>query len=510
MIMRKKVTYNQKSDEGVLFDKREFYPGDLPTKPGVYIFRDRFSKIIYVGKAANLRKRISSYFQPSRQKTADPKLRSLINSIYTYEFYPVNSESESLILESQLIKEYAPRYNVLLRDDKRFLLIKINLNDQYPTLMLARVRKNDGSTYFGPFPKGGALRTTIDFLIRKFGLRVCRSEIPTEKDRKHCLARIVKDCCEPCGDKISKDDYLKQVEALMEVLNGKVKDLVCEVRTAMEVYVEKRQYEKAAEFRDMSHNIEEIFGKRDRSFRFAKVSGSKNHKEALKHLQEVLDLPKPPKWIECFDNSNIGGTLAVAGMVCFKNGQPDRAKYRRFKIRGSGSDEVPKGGDDFAMMQEVVARRYKRLLDEESELPDLIVIDGGKGQLSAAVKGLKEINSPFIPIIGLAKRYEEIFALGRKAPIILDKRSPGLKLLQTIRDETHRFAIAYHRKLRHSRIEESLLDDIPGIGDKRKKQLLKFFGSLGKLKKATPEEIIKKVPGIGLKFAEKISSYLKQ
>ena len=580
--MRKNVTYQQ-GEHGKSFERRDFYPGDIPAKAGVYIFRDRFSKIIYIGKAANLRKRMSSYFQPSRQKTSDPKLRSLIKSIHTYEFYPVKSESESLILESRLIKEYSPRYNVLMRDDKRFLLVKINTEEQFPSLMLARVRKNDGCRYFGPFPKSGALRKTVDFLVIRHGLRVCRAEIPGEKERKHCLARIVKDCCEPCVQKVTREEYMERVNALMEILDGKVKDIVCEIRTKMAECVEKRQYEKAAEYRDMADNIEEIFGKRNRSFRFAKIAGSHDVEGAMFALQEVLDLSGPPRWIECFDISNIGGSLAVAGMVCFIDGKPANSRYRRFRIRGEvgysrsvvgeeGEDNelqspnlrdypLGKGGDDFAMMEEVVSRRYRRLLggdggrevggdeerrsvvgEEEGEvggpggvvkgeawsilkeekednelksqnhkitksrhdqiLPDLIMVDGGKGQLGAAIKALKKIGSPFIPILGLAKKNEEIFIPGYDRAIVLDRHDSALKLLQAIRDESHRFAIAYHRQLRNARIEESMLDDIPGIGPERKKALLKGFGSLKKLRKATPEDIIKKVPGIGAKFAE--------
>lgn len=592
--MKKQVTYKQ-GESGKSFDRNTFYPGDIPSKAGVYVFRDRFAKIIYVGKAANLRKRMSSYFQPSRQKTADPKLRSLIKSIHTYEYYPVKNETESLVLESRLIKEYSPRYNVLMRDDKRFLLVKINTEEKFPGLRLARVRKNDGCRYFGPFPKSGALRKTVDFLVRRHGLRVCRPEIPTESDRKHCLSRIVKDCCEPCVGKASKGEYMERVKALMEILEGKVKDTVEEIRLKMAECVDKKQYEKAAEFRDMADNIEEIFGKRNRSFRFAKVAGARDTDKALVALQEMLDLPSIPHWIECFDISNIGGSLAVAAMVCFIDGKPDNCKYRRFRIRGemkaevgagepeirgrkpkvgkehsiskerkednehrtssiehstSNEDDVKhqilkspdypmgRGGDDFAMMAEVVSRRYRRLM-VESELggwepeirgrrsevgieenglkspnhpitespnvlsvPDLIMVDGGKGQLSAAIKALKKINSPFIPIIGLAKKNEEIFVPGRDRAIILDRHSPALKLLQSIRDESHRFAVAYHRELRNSRIEESLLDDIPGIGPERKKALLTGFGSLKKLRKASPEDIMKKVPGIGVKFAE--------
>ena len=509
--------------------REDFHPGDVPTKPGIYIFRDRFSKVIYVGKAANLRKRVSSYFQPSRRATADPKLRSLINSIAFYETHPVRSESESLLFESKMIKEYAPRYNVLLRDDKRFLLVKINLNEKFPVLKLARLRKNDGHTYFGPFPKGGALKRTVDFLVRKFGLRVCSSSIPGERDRKHCLAGTVRDCCEPCVGKSNYEDYRSRVDALVKVIDGAVAEVVGEIRSLMENEVERRRFEKAAECRDMIENIESIFGKRERNFRYARIPENGRAAEGMYELSRVLGLPEPPSAIEAFDISNISGSLAVASMVRFTDGRPDTAKYRRFRIRGVGKcsmlnvegnkdsvrDKVVpdyplgRGGDDFAMMEEAVFRRYSRVSREFPDgMPDLIVIDGGKGQLNAAVKALKRSGAALTPIIGLAKRNEEIFIPGRQLPIKLDLRNAAVNLLRAVRDEAHRFAVAYHRKLRNSRIEESILDQIPGIGSERKRKLLAAFGSVAALKKAGKEEIVDKVPGIGAKFATAVAEYL--
>ena len=520
--MKKKTTYNQ-NENGVLISREDYYPGDIPAKPGVYVFRDRFSKIIYVGKASNLRKRMSSYFQPSRLNTADPKLRSLINSITYFEFYVVGSESESLVLESRFIKEYAPRYNVLMRDDKRFLLVKINPDEEFPSLSLARVRKNDGSKYFGPFPKTGALRKTVEFLVKRFGLRVCRSKIPTEADMKHCLARVVKDCSAPCVGKVSREEYLQQVAGLMDVINGSVSEVVQEIKEEMDKYVSKRQYEKAAEYRDIATNIEEIFGGRKRNFRFAKVAGAKDPEKALETLKDILGLTEKPVIIECFDISNIAGSLAVASKICFKNGVPDKSQYRRYRIRGVTPKEVLMGegvkkediqdyplgygGDDFAMIAEAVARAYKDKVNTEN-MPNLIIIDGGRGQLNSALKALKTINSSFVPVIGLAKKNEEIIIPGKNLPIVLEKINPALKLLQEIRDETHRFAIAYHRTLRAERIEESLLDDIPGIGQSRRKALLIAFGSIKKLKKASIKDICKKVPGIGSVLANNILQHI--
>jgi len=519
--MKKKITYNQ-HETGVLFDRADYYPGDIPSKPGVYVFRNRFSKIIYVGKASNLRKRMSSYFQPSRLNTADPKSRSLINSIAFFEFYIVSSESESLVLESRFIKEYAPRYNVLMRDDKRFLLVKINIDEKYPSLSLARVRKNDGSKYFGPFPKTGALRKTVEYLVKRFGLRVCKSSVPTETDRKYCLARIVKDCSAPCINKVSREQYLEQVDALMDVINGNISGVIDEIKQKMLVAVNKRQYEKAAEYRDMATNIEEIFGGRRRNFRFAKLAGVKDPEKAIEDLREVLGLTNKITLIECFDISNIGGSLAVAAKVCFINGTPDKSRYRRYRIRGISPEQVLSGvddnmpildyplgygGDDFAMIAEAVARAYKNKVNTD-DMPDLIIIDGGRGQLNSALKALKIINSSFVPVIGLAKKNEEIIIPGKNLSLILDKRTLALKLLQEIRDETHRFAISYHRALRSERIEESLLDDITGIGASRRKALLTAFGSVKKLKKASVQKICDNVPGIGRVLAENILNHL--
>jgi excinuclease ABC subunit C len=460
-----------------------------------------------------------------------------------------------------MIKEYAPKYNVLLRDDKRYLLVKINFSEKFPVLKLARLRKNDGYSYYGPFPKGGALKRTVDFLVRKFGLRTCGSAVPGERERKHCMAGTVRDCCEPCVGKTSEKEYKKRVEALAAVIEGDVAEVVREIRGLMAEEAERCRFEKAAEYRDVIENIETIFGKRNRTFRYAKIPKDKNAEAGLESLKNVLGLPEPPMAIEAFDISNISGSLAVAGMVRFTAGLPDTSKYRRFRIRGeenngkkgmkrddgsnigcqtSNSERrtpdfddstsrfdypMGRGGDDFAMMEEAVFRRYSRIsreiggkdggdhstvlqADAVGQMPDLILIDGGKGQLNAAIKALKRAGIT-APVIGLAKKNEEIFVPGRQLPIRLDLRDPAVNLLRSIRDEAHRFAVAYHRKLRNSRIEESILDQIPGVGPERKRELLRAFGSLGALRKASAERIAAEVPGIGAKSAAKIAEYLR-
>jgi excinuclease ABC subunit C len=476
--------------------KLSFHPGDIPQKPGVYIFRDRFGEVIYVGKATNLRKRLSHYFQRSRSTLSDPKLRSLINSIDSWEVIPVKNESESLILESRLIKEYAPKYNVLLRDDKRFFLIKINLGEPYPKIRLTRIRRNDEFRYFGPFPKGD-VKGTADFLTRHFGLRACQPDIPDEKDFKHCLASKIKNCSAPCVGKVTREGYMERVAALMKVLAGDCETVVCEIRRKMEKASLEKRYEVAARWRDLLSNIEGIFGEKKRSFRFAAIPSSFGA-DSVQDLQKALGIEKEPKVIEAFDISNISGQFAVASMVCFRDGRPERKSYRRFKIRDVHQI------DDFAMMNEVVKRHYSRKLAEKRGNTDLIMVDGGKGQLNAALDALISIKYPPTPILGLAKRNEEIFLPGRTSPLILDRNSPALKLLQAVRDEAHRFAISYHRELRGKRIEESVLDEIEGIGDNRKIQILREFGSIENLKKASAEQIAERIPGIGLKLAEMI------
>jgi len=481
----------------------QFSPSEIPAKPGVYIYRDRFGQVIYVGKASNLRRRMAQYFHPSRATTADPKLRSLINSIDSWECMTVRNEDESLILESRLIKEYAPRYNVLLRDDKRYLMVKIDLREKFPRLKLARLRKDDSARYFGPFPKGSALRHTAEFLVRWFGLRSCKADVPDAGDHSHCIASVVRDCCRPCVGEVSEEQYMERVQALLKVLEGDVKGIVSELKAKMLAAASEKRFEKAALFRDVVENVETLYGAKNRSFARAGIGGAPGS-EGVADLQEALKLKSPPVAIEGFDISNIGGTLAVASLVRFENGLPDRKGYRRFRIK------TVEGSDDFAMMAEAVGRHFKRLLEEGAPLPDLLLVDGGKGQLGAAIDALVKLKCPPLPVLGLAKKNEEIFVPGRSEPYVLDKGRPALKLLQALRDEAHRFAVSYHRELRLKRIQESLLDEIPGIGPARKKALLEAFGSVRELRKASASEIEAKAPGIGPEFAETVHRFLSQ
>ncbi len=484
--------------------KKEFHPSEIPAQPGVYVYRDRFGQVIYVGKASNLRKRMSSYFQPGRVARADAKLRSLINSIDDFSFQTVRTEDEALILESRLIKDYAPRYNILMRDDKRYPMLKIDLNEPFPTLKMARLKKDDGAKYFGPFPQGSALKNTLEFLLAYFGLRACKDSCPDEETRKRCLKRVVKDCSAPCTGAISPEDYRKLIERVLEVLNGKVSPLCSELKEKMTAAAMEQKFEKAASYRDIITNLEAVFGMKNRSFEHPELPEAAGGRAAAEALKKALGLPAYPETIICFDNSNLLGTYAVSSMVFFRHGKPERGSYRRFRVK------TVVGADDFATMKEILTRHFSRLLGEKRPLPDLVVIDGGKGQLSAALDALIEVGCPPLPVLGLAERYEEIYLPGRSDPVILDRHGLALRLLQHIRDEAHRFAISYHRELRLKAIEQSLLDDIAGIGEVRKKQLLSAFGSVRELRKASPETIAARVPGFGLKAAENLLAALRQ
>ena len=480
--------------------RSDFRPGDIPAKPGVYVYRDRFGTVIYVGKASNLRRRMSHYFQPSQARRADPRLRSLIHSIDRWEIFPVKSEDEALILESRFIKEYAPHYNILLRDDKRYPMLKIDRNERFPRVRLTRIRKKDSCLYFGPFPHGSAMRRLAEYLTRRFGLRSCKAESPGEEEFRHCLAGTVRDCCRPCVDGVTEEEYRERVDRVVAVLNGEIREVAEELRKKMAKAAAEKAFEKAAAFRDILGNLQSLV--RTRSFEHAELPNEAGM-EAVADLQKALRLPDVPHVIVGFDISNLGTTFAVASLVCFREGRPDKASYRRFRIK------TVEGQNDFAMMNEVVKRYFSRLLREQRPLPDLLMVDGGKGQLHLALDALISIDCPPFPVVGLAKRNEEIFLPGRSEPVVLDRNRPALKVLQALRDEAHRFAVSYNRQLRLKRIAESLLDEIPGLGEIRRNALLKAFGSVAMIRKASPREIADRVSGIGPEFAETIHEFLR-
>ena len=470
---------------------------DLPHRPGVYLFKDRFNRVIYVGKARDLSKRVSQYFQPSRRFTTDPKTLALVDAIWDLETHTVKSEPESLLLEGKLIKEYRPRYNISFRDDKRFLLVRCNLNDPFPRFTLTRVRKDDGARYFGPFAHSGSLRKTLSLLRKKFHIRTCRPDLPTEVDYRHCLQHIIKNCSAPCVNKITRAGYVAKVKEACDFLDGASKEMLDEFKREMEAAAARLDFERAAEIRNLLSDLKRTT---QPTKRFARqFVTTVRPSEDMTALQEALGLAQPPHFVECFDISNISTTHKVASMVCFSNGKPDRSNYRRYRIK------TVEGQDDFASMAEVVRRRYSRVLNEGIRRPSLVVVDGGKGQLSSAKTELKALGLDDLPVIGLAKEREEIFRPGISEPLVIDHSSGAIRLLQRIRDEAHRFANGYHQILMKQRISESILDDCPGVSENRKKILLRHFG-IEKLKQATAEEI-SAVEGIGPKLAETIVDF---
>ena len=512
---------------------------DVPHRPGVYVMRDRLKRVIYVGKARDLRKRLSHYFAPSRQMRADPKTRALVESIWEFEWHVVRSEAEAVLFEGRLIKEFRPKYNVSFRDDKRFLLVRVDPADPWPKFQLTRLRKDDGARYFGPFAHSGALRATLGAIRKRFGIRSCRPPLPGERDYRHCLDHVIKNCSAPCIGKITQEDYRRRVDEACEFLEGASRQIMEQVEIEMKAAAEKLDFEKAAQLRNLLEDLRRTTKPMTRFTRKA-LPGAIDPEADLSALADALQLGRLPRIMECFDISNISSTHIVASMVRFKDGMPDRANYRRYRIRGTPTQ------DDFASMAEVVKRRYSRVLREESGnkeqslaresesvdyspefsqespseslrtlseinrtpagLPDLIIVDGGRGQLSSACKELQRLGLFDQPIIGLAKEFEEIYRPGRPLPLRLPEDSGALMLLQRIRDEAHRFANSFHSLLLKKRISESVLDEIPGVSESRKKALLQTFGSVERIRRSSMKEI-SAVSGIGPRLGEQISQY---
>lgn len=590
----------------------------LPRSPGVYLFKDKNKKVIYVGKARVLRNRVRSYFQSSRN--LDAKTRRLVARIRDLETIITDSEMEALILEANLIKEYNPRYNINLKDDKSFPYIRVT-NEPFPRVFPTRKIVKDGSRYFGPYTDVTKMRDLLKVAKRIFPIRSCNLDLNEKNIKagkfKVCLDYHINKCLGPCEGLVSEEEYADIVQNLVNFINGRDRIVLRSLQEKMERFAQNLEFEKAARVRDQIQNLKRFQYRQkvvtpediDRDLfaiytedndacavvfkiREGRIIGRHHHfisgvegeplekvlthlliryyqhadfipreiyipekifegkhiaewlkeragesvelivpirgekakllemaqhnaklllgelklqrmKEkdfvphALKSLQKELHLPNLPRRIEAFDISNISGTNPVASLVTFINGKPAKSEYRHFKIR------IKSTPDDFAMMAEAVERRYSRLLREKKELPDLIMVDGGKGQLSAAVNVLQKLELKNQPIIALAKRLDEVFLPGDPNPQNIAKTSSALRLLQQIRDESHRFAIEFHRKLRRKSAKYSELDQIPGVGEKRKRQLIRHFGSLKNLKAATVDEI-KKVKGIPESLAMQI------
>lgn len=492
--------------------------------------KDRLGGVVYVGKARDLRRRVSQYFHPSRRHGWDPKLNALVDAIHDFDWHVVRNEPEALLLEGRLIKDFRPRFNIDFRDDKRFLLLKVNLLDPIPRFTLTRLRKDDGARYFGPFAHSGSLRRTLTLARRRFRLRGCRALTPGEEDFKHCLFANLKHCTAPCVGHVSLDAYRDQIRAACEFLDGQAGALEAELEIEMRNAASLLDFERAAALRDALNDLRVTTQRTEKFERIPyKLPVAINPEADVRELERALGLPRPPSRIEGFDISNISGTFIVASLVSFWHGRPDRANYRRFRIR------TVSGQNDFGAIAEAVRRRYSRQLREgrqptdipaasdaarldplgpapetfrrEEGLPDLVVIDGGRGQLNAARGELEKLGLGGLAVIGLAKEFEEIYRPDTQEPLRLPMSNGALKLLQRVRDESHRFANTYNAELRLKRISESLLDEFPGLGEVRKQALLRHFGSLAPIRAANAEELAK-APGIGPKIAERLRAFL--
>ena len=585
----------------------------LPTTPGVYLWRDQYNRIIYVGKAINLRNRVRSYVRNDANRA--PKVTAMMKRAVDVEIIQTKTEMEALILENTLIKEHEPKYNIRLRDDKTYPYVKISVQEDYPRVYMTRRLERDGAKYFGPFTDVTSVHVVLKSIRQYYPLRTCKSM----KVERPCLQYHMHYCEAPCFNKISIPDYRKYIDEIIELFEGKPIPLLKEIKEKMELAAEDLRFEDAARYRDQLSSIEKIQEKQrmvtqrgdldvlgiavDTSMacvqllfiRGGRLLGRENYfvqhdgdspetimtdfikqyygdtnfipKElllpmdssdrdllsewftqlkgqnvevsvpqrgykmdmikmahenaetfleerrrqwqhqidktggAVKKLAEVLDLPRLPERMECFDISHTQGAETVASMVVFEGGKPAKKEYRRFKLKTTQGKP-----DDFKSMAEIMERRYGN--ETDWPMPDLIIIDGGKGQLNAALPLIRGVGVTDVPVISLAKRIEEVFVEGQSESIILSHHTPELQLLQQIRDEAHRFAITYHRKLRGKRNLESILDHIEGIGPKRRKALWAHFNSLEAMKEASIDEL-SKVESMNYKTAETLYNFFR-
>jgi excinuclease ABC subunit C len=462
--------------------------------------KDRIGRIIYVGKAKALKKRVSSYFRPSRAFTLHPKIRALVEMIADFDAIEVKSEPEAILLEGKLIKQWKPRYNTDFTDDKRFLLVRVDPREALPRFRFARLRKEDRSRYFGPFAHSGPLRKALAQMRRQFGILLSDGTPHQLPDGSWQLYDDVRAEIYGFPNSVTAAQYRERVEQACAFLEGKSREWLGSLRSEMAAAAGRREFEKAAGLRDVVFALEKTLEK-PRHFQRTDPTALTAGEPALASLQQALALPSPPAAIECFDISHISGTFVVASMVRFADGKPDRDNYRRFRIKGF------MGNDDFRAMEEVVGRRYRRLRGEGRAFPDLVVIDGGKGQVAAALKAFLALDLVPPPVVGLAKREETIVFPDGRPPLEIPLDHPGLRLLQRLRDEAHRFANTFNADLRSKKIRESLLDDFSGIGPVRRAALMGRFGSIDRLRNATVAEIAE-VPGFGPKVAPQVHAFL--
>lgn len=469
----------------------------LPDKPGCYIMRDRNGRIIYVGKAVSLRKRVQSYFRNSTFHKAPPKLRGLINSVEDLDVMVVRNEAEALLTEGQLIKDYKPRFNVVFRDDKRYLALKAENHLACPRFTECRIVRDDGDEYFGPFPSSTVVRTVKDFAERHFGIRKCTVSQPDAETHRHCHNDRIAQCSAPCIGTIGPEDYRARFDKARDFIRSGDPAVMESLKADMAAASEEQDFERAAELRDTISAIHEMVRQRARVVSTPSMK-RENAVEGCIELARVLRLPRTPHVIEGFDISHISGTMTVASMVVSVDGIPNPQRYRRFRVK------TVEGIDDPMSMAEIVRRRYSRCLEEGGSLPDLVLVDGGVTQLRAARAELALLGLGDLSTVGLAKRFEEVVVDREdEASVLLPRDGAALNVLIRLRDEAHRFAITYNRNLRLKKIRESVLDEIDGIGDARKTMLLKQFGSVRRIAAASVEDIAG-VGGIGEALAREI------
>jgi len=586
----------------------------LPESPGVYLWKDDEGKVLYVGKAKRLRSRVKSYW--AQDHLSSPKTRGLMRKVRDLETIVVPSESHALILEATLIKEYHPRFNIALRDDKSYPYIKVTVQEPFPRVIVTRRLQDDGARYFGPYTDVGAMRRALNVVKRIFTVRSCHYNLPREAPERPCLDYFIKRCQAPCVGYQTTHDYGVMIDEVVWFLDGRTSDVVRHVRDRMTDASERLDFERAGELRDALRHLEKMEeptvvlevegGDRDvvgyardgedacvvilrirggkllardhrlvehaedeedgavlgaclaqwyrsaearaadllvpfefddresleasldgtkiripqrgprralvdladknaqhllEEFKLAALEADERAVDPVYELQRELGLPRLPRSLICFDISHAQGTDVVASAVWFENGRPKRSEYRKFKIA------IFEGNDDFKSMHEVVTRYFTRRVAEELELPDLAVIDGGKGQLGAARAALEALGVTSMGLISLAKRDEEIFLPGRRDPVRLPRRSPALRMLQQARDEAHRFAVSFQRQKRAARTITSELLKVPGVGPTKRRALLTAFGSVQGVREATVHQIAA-VPGFGPGSAERLLSAL--
>lgn len=454
--------------------------------------RDRRGVIIYIGKAKNLKRRVSSYFRPGARHA--PKVRSMVETVHDFEFMTVRNDAEALLTEASLIKRHKPRFNILMRDDKRYLALRADPDAPWPRFTCCRIVRDDGARYFGPFPSAPVVRAAKDFVEKRYGIRECDALEPDAETHRHCLADVIRTCSAPCLGRISREEYAERFDEACAFLEGKRPAAIAEVLDRMREVASKGDFEKAARLRDTAFALKEMV--KAHFIRKTPEHGREAAMRGLAELAEALGLKSPPRIIECADISNLFGTDSVASLVVARDGLPDGRFYRHFRIK------TVEGADDPRSMAEVVRRRYgpDSTLAATSPRADLFVCDGGITQLRAAREAFAEIGVTDIPTIGLAERQEEVVFDDGRDNLLLPRDSEALFVLTRLRDEAHRFAITYHRNLRERHIRESAIDEVPGIGEAKKTKLLRHFKSIYGIARASEEEI-SSVAGVGSSVA---------